>query len=70
MDNARGIFGEQIDYATSAEEAVSDAELVFIVTESSEFNNPTIYHGKKVFYGRRIINPDKITNSNCEGVCW
>ena len=70
VDNARGIFGEQIDYATSAEEAVSDAELVFIVTEWSEFNNPALYRGKKVFCGRRVISPGQISNGDCEGVCW
>jgi len=70
MDNARGIFGEQIDYATSAQDAVSDAELVFIVTEWTEFNNPALYRGKKVFCGRRVFSPGQISNSDCEGVCW
>jgi len=70
MDNARGIFGEQVEYATSTEDAVSDAELVFIVTEWDEFNTPALYQGKKVFYGRRITNPGQISNNYCEGVCW
>jgi len=70
MDNAKVIFGEQIEYASTAEDAVSDAELVFIVTEWSEFNTPALYRGKKVFCGRRVISPGQISNSDCEGVCW
>ena len=70
MDNARGIFGKQIEYASNAEDAVSDAELVFIVTEWTEFNNPALYRGKKVFCGRRVFSPGQISNSDCEGVCW
>ena len=70
MDNARGIFGEQIEYAATAEDAVLDAELILIVTEWSEFNNPALYRGKKVFYGRRLISPNQVNSGDCEGVCW
>ncbi len=70
MDNARSIFGKEIDYATSAKDAVSDVELVFIVTECSEFNDPVLYRGKKVFCGRRVITPNQIDDDNYEGVCW
>ena len=70
MEKVRGIFKDKIDYATSAEEAVSEAELVFIVTEWDEFKNPNLYQGKKVFDGRRILSSDEAERLDYEGICW
>ncbi len=65
---ARKIFGDKIDYATSAEETISPAEMVFILTEWDEFKNPDLYKGKTVFDGRRVLEPDEA--KDYEGICW
>jgi UDPglucose 6-dehydrogenase len=70
MEKVRRIFADKLDYAASAEEAVSEAEMVFIVTEWSEFKNPNLYRGKKVFDGRRILNYDEAERLDYEGICW
>lgn len=70
MEKAKVIFEDRIDYATSAEEAVHEGELVFIVTEWDEFKNPNLYQGKKIFDGRRIMNDAQINMLDYEGICW
>ena len=70
MEKVRRIFADKLDYAASAEEAVSEAEMVFIVTEWSEFKNPNLYRGKKVFDGRRVLSHDEAEELHYEGICW
>lgn len=70
MEKVKGIFADKLDYAASAEDAVSEAEMVFIVTEWSEFKNPNLYRGKKVFDGRRVLSHDETEELHYEGICW
>jgi len=70
MEKVRGIFADKVDYAASAEEAVYEAEMVFIITEWSEFKNPNLYCGKKVFDGRRVLNREEAETLHYEGICW
>ena len=70
MERVEAIFGSAIEYADSAREAVSDADMVFILTEWDEFKNPALYRGKKVFDGRRTLSPGEEENWACEGICW
>jgi UDPglucose 6-dehydrogenase len=70
MGKAAAIFGSMIEYAGSAREAVSDADMVFVLTEWDEFRDPELYRDKKVFEGRRIFSRGEINNGDCEGICW
>jgi len=70
MKKTREIFKNQIAYANSAEDAISTGELVFIITEWDEFRNHNLYHGKKVFDGRRILNDAQTKTLDYEGICW
>ena len=70
MEKVRVIFADKLEYAASADEAVSEAEMVFIVTEWSEFKNPNLYRGKKVFDGRRVLSYEEAEELNYEGICW
>ena len=70
MEKAREIFKDKIAYAVNVEEAVAAGELVFIVTEWSEFKNPNLYQGKKVFDGRRILSNAQTETLDYEGICW
>ncbi|NYT16336.1 MAG: UDP-glucose/GDP-mannose dehydrogenase family protein [Methanomassiliicoccales archaeon] len=50
---------------TSAEECVSNADAVVIVTEWSEYSNPSLYGDKLVIDGRGVVR-----TRNYEGICW
>ncbi|MEM3656748.1 MAG: nucleotide sugar dehydrogenase [Thermoprotei archaeon] len=52
----------QVVYHKSARECVEAGEVVLILTEWEEFKNPSLYTGKTVLEGRRILGR--------EGVCW
>jgi len=60
LDNARKVFGDQIVYATGAEEALSDTDVCIIITEWPQFADPELYRhmrGKVIIDGRRVLNP-------------
>jgi len=68
MENATKLLGNGIKYASSAREAVKDADIVFVLTEWEEFMDESLYEGKQVFDGRHLWN--KRSDGNYEGVCW
>jgi UDPglucose 6-dehydrogenase len=67
MENTKKVLPD-IEYAGSAKEAVSKAEMVIIVTDWPEFKNDNMYRGKVVIDTRDII-ADK-TDIDYEGLCW
>ena len=70
QNKVRTILGSTIEYAQTAEEAIKDAEVIFILTEWDEFRNPALYFGKRVFAGRRLFELDRLEGFDCEGLGW
>jgi len=63
LNNAKKIFEDKIVYAEKAEEALNDADACIIVTEWTEFADPTLYshmRGKVIIDGRRVLNPSTL----------
>ena len=64
MDTARSIFGDRIEYARSAYDALRDADALVVCTEWNEFRNPDfprmhrLMKGKVVFDGRNLYGPE------------
>lgn len=70
--NAKRIFGEQIAYATSVEEALKDSDAVFIVTEwkeikqlvlsevISQMKQPIVFDGRNSFSEEAVRDCEKI----------
>jgi UDPglucose 6-dehydrogenase len=70
MDNAKKIFGENVEYASSVEECLKDSECAIIVTEWDEFRklkpedfirlmrNPVVVDGRRIYdpevYSRKL----------------
>ncbi len=69
MENFKRLFGDRVDYCSSAKEAVSKSKYVLIVTEWNEFKDKELYKGKYVFDGRRIEEAKELAEYY-EGVCW
>jgi len=67
MDNFKRIF-PNLRYCTSAEDVLSECEIILILTNWDEFRNLN-YSGKIVIDGRRLIEAKK-TAKIYEGVCW
>jgi len=63
---ARGIFGEQIEYASKSYDAIKGADALVIVTEWNEFREPDFTRIRKllkapvVFDGRNIYSPEQM----------
>jgi UDPglucose 6-dehydrogenase len=70
VGEAEKIFGvhENLEFYTSAEEAVKHGKYVLIVTEWDEFRREDLYRGKVVIDGRRIEEAG--VAEEYEGVCW
>ena len=65
MDQAKRIFGNEINYNNSAKEALQNAIACIIVTEWPEFSNPALYdnlRGSFIIDGRRSLNPKSLSN--------
>jgi UDPglucose 6-dehydrogenase len=66
IDNAKKILGETIIYANSADEAIFDADSIFIVTEWNEFKELDLASIMKkmkkpiIFDGRNCLEEEKI----------
>jgi len=71
MPNAKCVLPEKVKYCRDAKEAVSDCDCVLILTEWDEFRDESLYHGKVVFDGRRVLDP-KGAGMICDyqGICW
>ncbi len=66
MDNARGIFGDTIEYVDNEYAAVEGADGLIVVTEWSEYRNPDFVQLKSllaqpvVFDGRNLYDPRRM----------
>ena len=71
MDNARQVMSTSITYCGSAAQAVDGADCVLIVTEWDEFKKESLYNGKVVIDGRRVLDPAR-AGKICDyhGICW
>jgi len=71
VPNARKVLPGKVIYCRSAREAVMDCDCVLVLTEWDEFKDESLYHGKLVFDGRRVIDPGKArTFCDYHGICW
>jgi len=67
MENARAIFGDEVEYAGSAVDCIRDADCAIVVTEWDEFRNlrPEDFlrnmRQPAVVDRRRIYRPDEFT---------
>jgi UDPglucose 6-dehydrogenase len=71
MPNAKKVLPVKVKYCRDAKEAVSDCDCVLVITEWDEFKDESLYRGKVVFDGRRVLEPQK-TGMVCDyqGICW
>jgi UDPglucose 6-dehydrogenase len=71
MDNARQVMSTSIIYCGSAAQAVENTDCVLIVTEWDEFKRESLYNGKVVIDGRRVIDPRRAKEiCDYHGICW
>ena len=67
MENVKGVFGEQINYATDEYTALLQADALLICTEWSIFRNPNFIAMKDlmadtvIFDGRNLFDLDELT---------
>lgn len=72
IENAKKIFGDSINYSTSIDEAIKDAEICFIMTEWKEVVNYDINKYKElmkrplVLDGRNCYNQEDMKNARIE----
>ena len=72
IENAKKIFGDSINYSTSIDEAIKDAEICFIMTEWKEVVNYDINKYKElmkrplVLDGRNCYNQEDMKNAGIE----
>jgi UDPglucose 6-dehydrogenase len=71
MPSAKRVLSEKVKYCSNAKEAVSDCDCVLVMTEWDEFKDESLYRGKVVFDGRRVLDPGRARTICCyEGICW
>ena len=78
INNAKKIFGEKINYASNALDALKEADCLIIVTEWDEFKKLPLTEIKSVMRnpfivdGRRILNPEVVTRAGFKykGIGW
>ncbi len=71
MPNVKRVLSKGVEYCNSAEKAVSDCDCILLLTEWSEFKDESLYHGKTVLDGRRVLDPRKArTFCDLQGICW
>ncbi len=70
LENTKKFFKEEIDYASSAQEALQDAELTLILTDWEEFKNLDfgVMKNKVVIDGRNIL--ENRESVDYEGLAW
>jgi len=70
MPNASKVLPE-VSYCASAAEAIDNSECILVLTEWDEFRNESLYQGKIVIDGRRVLNPERAkTFCDYQGICW
>ena len=71
MPNARAVLPERVQYCRDAAEAVGNCDAVLVLTEWDEFRQESLYSGKVVFDGRRVVNPEEARRMcDYQGICW
>lgn len=71
VSNAKRVLPGGVEYCSNAKEAVSDCDCILILTEWSEFKDESLYYGKMVIDGRRVLNPREArTFCDYQGICW
>ncbi len=71
VPNAKRVLPDKVNYCGDAKEAITDCDCVLVLTEWDEFRDKSLYRGKVVFDGRRIIDPGEArTLCDYEGICW
>ena len=71
MDNARQVLPQSITYCENAAQALETADCVLIVTEWDEFKRDSLYNGKVVIDGRRVLDPRRAKDiCDYHGICW
>ena len=71
MPNAKKVLPEKVKYCRDANEAVSNCNCILVLTEWDEFKNESLYRGKVVFDGRRILEPKRVgMMCDYQGICW
>ena len=71
MPNAKRALSKGVEYCSNAKEAVSHCDCILVLTEWSEFKDESLYYGKTVFDGRRVLDPIKAkTFCDWQGICW
>jgi len=71
MPNAKRVLAEKVKYCRDAKEAVSNCDCILVLTEWDEFKNESLYDGKVVFDGRRVLDPGEArTFCDYHGICW
>ncbi len=68
MLNIRKVFAARIEYAKTAQEALSYSDNVFVLTEWAQFRDEKLYSGKTVFDGRKVLK--RKSGGKYEGICW
>ncbi len=68
MKNAKMIFGDKIKYMDSAKQVADKSDAILVVTDWDEFKDKSLYVGKVVIDGRRVIEDTK--GIDYEGICW
>lgn len=69
-ERAKGVLQDSVVYCPSAVEAISQAEVVFVLTDSDEFGDAGLYTGKVVIDGRRVLDAGARDGLDYEGICW
>ena len=73
MENARKIFGNSIEYCSSKEDCIKEADLCMVVTGWSEFRKLDLSTIKcPIIDGRRVLNPIKAEQYGLvyKGIGW
>ncbi|MFA5054952.1 MAG: UDP-glucose/GDP-mannose dehydrogenase family protein [Dehalococcoidia bacterium] len=71
VENARKVIEGQVEYCGSAAQAIDNADCVLIVTEWDEFKAESLYNGKVVIDGRRVLDPRRAKGlCDYRGICW
>ena len=72
VSKMQAIFPEGVTYGLSARDTVEAADCILILTDWAEFKDESLYSGKVVIDGRRVLDPER-ARAVCqcyEGVCW
>jgi len=71
ISNARQVLPKDVKFCNSASKAITESDCVLILTEWDEFREVSLYMGRTVIDGRRVLDPEK-ARAVCdyEGICW